>query len=331
MTKFFINCDWGTTHFRLRLASLDSASITAEHSTDEGVNQVAKRAGGADRPTEFEAVLARGLRGLAESFGAPLDPLPVVISGMASSSIGWLELPYAAVPWRLDGSDTVWRELAPITVEGQAHRVLLLSGVRTPTDVMRGEETQALGLFQLESLRMLTQRAVAILPGTHSKHLQIAGGAVIDFQTFMTGELFDVLGRHSILRHSIGDVARLANDQPTEQLASFVAGVRRARDVPLSATLFQVRTRQLLDETSSEANRAFLSGVLIGSELEYLRQAADRDVPIVLAGAEPIARFYEEACQALGLGDRLVTLGRRDVDRLSALGQALVVRRLGFV
>lgn len=330
MTKFFVNCDWGTTHFRLRLASLANAAIVTELASDEGVNDVSRRAVAADRPADFEAVLASGLRGLAKSFSSPLGPLPVVISGMASSSIGWHELPYAELPWRLDGSDAVWRELEPLTVDGQLHRVLLLSGVRTHFDVMRGEETQALGLFQLDPVRPLAERAVVILPGTHSKHLQITAGAITGFQTFMTGELFEVLGRHSILRHSISEAPAASDDQPPEQLASFVEGVRRAGDFPLSAALFHVRTRQLLDEMPPEANRAFLSGVLVGSELGYLRRTVDHDAPILLAAAGPIASFYEEACNALGLNDRLVLVEQGHVDRLSALGQALVARRQGF-
>ena len=34
-------------------------------------------------------------------------------------------------------------------------------------------------------------RALVIIPGTHSKHLSIDDGRVNDFQTFMTGELFE--------------------------------------------------------------------------------------------------------------------------------------------
>ena len=330
MTKFFVNCDWGTTHFRLRLASLADASIAGEYRTDEGVAEVARRAAAGGRPAEFETVLRSGLRELAKSFDGPIGRPPVVICGMAGSSVGWHELPYAHVPWRLDGSDAIWRQLEPLADDGGLHRVLLLSGVRTPHDVMRGEETQALGLFRIESVRPFAERAVVILPGTHSKHLQVTGGAITGFQTFMTGELFDVLGRHSILRHSIGEAPAAADDLPAEDLASFLDGASQAGDVPLSAALFRVRTRQVLDGARPEANRSFLSGVLVGSELAALRQTVAPDVPIVLAAPAPLASFYAAACQALGLHDRLAIVEASEVERLSALGQACFLRRMGL-
>ena len=52
-------------------------------------------------------------------------------------------------------------------------------------------------------LAALRKRSLLILPGTQSKHIQIENQSVIDFRTFMTGELFEVLGRHSILRASV--------------------------------------------------------------------------------------------------------------------------------
>jgi 2-dehydro-3-deoxygalactonokinase len=273
---------------------------------------------------------------------AHLDSAPVIISGMAGSSIGWLELPYARVPWRLDGSDSLWRELEPVAGPRGLHRVILLSGVRTATDVMRGEETEALGLFQLDSVagpshrgthttRPLPERSIVIMPGTHSKHLHVEAAAIVDFETFMTGELFEVLGRHSILRHSIGDAGPPEQYPSTECAAAFKDGVRLASELPLSAALFRVRTRDVLDAAGAHQNRAFCSGLVIGGELAYLRHRAGSEVPIVLCATGPLAEQYAAALDSLGLGGRLNVIPSCDAKRLSALGQALVARHLGLV
>jgi hypothetical protein len=124
----FVSCDWGTTNFRLRLVGGPAA---AEVRTDDGAAKLA--ALGGDRAAVFRDTLFRGLTQL----GAPED-WPVVVSGMASSTIGWRELPYARLPFALDGGDAVWERVAG--------RVILVSGFRGDSDMLRGEETQALGL-----------------------------------------------------------------------------------------------------------------------------------------------------------------------------------------
>jgi 2-dehydro-3-deoxygalactonokinase len=333
MSEFFIHCDWGTTHLRLRVATVQSGEFAGECCWDEGIARIARRAPASHRAARFREALAGSLQLLGQRSPQALAALPIVISGMASSSIGWQELPYAHVPWRLDGADLVWRELEPLAAGSSRHRVLLISGVRSATDVMRGEETQALGLYQLASTVPLLGRSVAILPGTHSKHLDVRDGSIVSFQTFMTGELFDVLSRHSILRHSVGDLARqepTAPDLGGQRRGPFLAGVRDAGTLPLSAMLFRARTRQVLDGADAASNADYLSGLLIGAELSYLAGAEHRETPLILCAGAAVATQYAAACEALGLAGRLTLVPPADVERLSALGQCCLLRRLGL-
>src|SRR5579864_1871512 len=114
----FVACDWGTSNFRLRWVD---GTVRRELKTGEGTAKLASA--GADRPASFKAVLEAGLKKLK----AP-PAVPVVISGMASSTIGWKELPYAKVPFAFDGRDAVWDRIEP--------RVYLVSGLRTDTEVL---------------------------------------------------------------------------------------------------------------------------------------------------------------------------------------------------
>lgn len=291
----FVSCDWGTTNFRLRLIG---GPVAAEVRTDEGAAKLAAQGG--DRAAAFRETLARGL----ERLGAAAD-LPVVISGMASSTIGWCELPYAHLPFALDGRDAVSRCL-----EGRIH---LISGVRSEDDMMRGEETQALGLAALLGAQ-LPPAAIFLLPGTHAKHLEVRSGAIVALRTFMTGELFDLLARQSVLRHSTEAAASLDRE-------GFLAGVAAARRLPLTAALFQVRTRQVLAQRAAAENASFLSGLLIGAELAEL---AGRQLPVILAAGEPLRTSYALAAEALGI-DRLTCV---EAEPLSALGQEVVLRHV---
>ena len=116
MELSFTSCDWGTTNLRVRIVRDDA--VIKELRTEQGASRLKS-------PEEFRTALGAAM----DSLGATK---PVVISGMAGSSIGWKELPYARLPFRLDGSDAVVNEIEPDT--------FLISGVRSEDDVMRGEE-----------------------------------------------------------------------------------------------------------------------------------------------------------------------------------------------
>src|SRR6202020_1156929 len=82
-------------------------------------------------------------------------------------------------------------------------------------EVMRGEETQVLGVPTL-----LRDGGIACLPGTHSKWVRVEGGRIVSFTTHMTGEAFAALRGHTIL-------GRMMRDGPVDG-APFDAGVRRS-------------------------------------------------------------------------------------------------------
>ena len=88
---------------------------------------------------------------------------------------------------------------------------------------------------------------------------------VLSFRTFMTGELFDVLARHSLLRHSV--------DPSAWDEGSFASAVELGMRDPgtISAHLFSIRSESLLLELGPAAAAARLSGLLIGAELASVR------------------------------------------------------------
>ncbi|MEY2907014.1 MAG: hypothetical protein RLZZ408_1485 [Verrucomicrobiota bacterium] len=284
MKLSFTSCDWGTTNLRARIVRGDQ--VLKEIRTHQGASTLKS-------PGEFRTALGAAM----ESLGADK---PVVISGMAGSSIGWKELPYARLPFRLDGSDAVLVEIEPDT--------FLISGVRSEDDVMRGEETELLGL------EIGREEAVVILPGTHSKHCVLRNGAMVSFRTFMSGELHALLGSHGILRQSVA---------PGWDEAAFLEGIDEATRGALTSSLFKIRTRSLLHRKSPESNGSYLSGLLIGSEL----LALPKDMPFVLAAAGKIAAPYRIAFHALGLDTRSRILSDAEAAALAVRGQRKILER----
>ncbi|HVR75329.1 MAG TPA: 2-dehydro-3-deoxygalactonokinase, partial [Planctomycetota bacterium] len=148
----FLSADWGTSSLRLRWVGLQPLRILGEIRGDAGAASVEARAAaaGVDRAGVFAETLRSWIERLGSEAGERIAPdgpdrllsLPVVVSGMASSSIGWRELPYATLPFPLDGRGLIAESLGL-----DDHAVHILSGVRGDVDVMRGEETEILGLL----------------------------------------------------------------------------------------------------------------------------------------------------------------------------------------
>ena len=198
---FAISCDWGTTTFRIRLLRDGPGAgprVLAERTSASGIAAFAPRAEG-----EYRAFLAVEIPALFAAAGTAPQHAPVILSGMITSSLGWKQPPYAQLPFPLDGSAAVIERDRLETGHG-THELVFVSGVRGADEVMRGEECELIGLYGQPESVPFRDSSVAILPGTHSKTLEIGAGRVNTFRTFLTGELFDVLCRHSILRHSVG-------------------------------------------------------------------------------------------------------------------------------
>lgn len=88
MAKTFYSCDWGTTHFRLRLVEKGSARVIDKVKTTEGVASLAKEDTAEARTAGY---VSSHTREFARRNGIRGDCC--VISGMASSYRGWKALP----------------------------------------------------------------------------------------------------------------------------------------------------------------------------------------------------------------------------------------------
>ncbi len=320
-TQLF-SCDWGTSSFRLRLVDRRGGEVLGEIASASGVRVIATsladQASPADRAAAFRQTLQSAIASLPDSGRFISAGTPVVVSGMASSSIGWHELPYAPLPFAVDGSHAVCEWLT-IRVQDRELPVLLVSGLASETEILRGEETQLIGLLALPEFGALTGDCFVVLPGTHSKHTRVRSGSVVGLQTYMTGELFQVLQQHSVLRFTTGGDADRFDE------AAFLEGAIAARDHGVLRMLFQTRTRGVLGRQDGPANRNYLSGLLIGGELAELGREPGA-APILLA-AGAMGPAYEAAGRAVGLGDRLVVATRQQLETAVVRGHRQLLDR----
>ncbi len=336
----FLSCDWGTSSLRLRLVATSPVRVEAEIASDDGAARIhtaalqaaPARGGKSDRASEeerarrFEARLIERLDELERRSGASIAGLPVVVSGMASSSIGWRELPYGSVPLELDGAGLPTARLAPIGAG--RHPVVLVSGLRARTDIMRGEEVEALGVLHAKAYRGI-ESTLLILPGTHSKHIRVVDRKLTAFETFMTGELYEVMARHSILQSSVDPSALFGRwwEATPALVEAYRSGVSSSRDRPLSGSLFSVRAHDVLQGESPGWCAAHLSGLLIGAELVDAAQNVVTGTPILLGATGPLRFPYRLACAVLGLEDGITFVAEETMDLAVVSGQQLLLER----
>ncbi len=311
MTHFF-SCDWGTSSFRLRLVEVKELRIIKEVTSDYGITsaykawqdkETAKRG---DRCTFYLNILKEHIQNIEGALDFSVRSFPVLISGMASSSIGMEELSYASLPFQVDGSNAVFRHFPA----NEAHKggVFLISGVRAAHDVMRGEETQLVGACdRLEKYVQNNKEAeqVFVFPGTHSKHIYINNARIREFKTFMTGEYFDLLRHKSILSHGVSDVQDFKNPK---NLQSFKKGVLESLATNLLNATFKVRANHLFGYLDTEENSSYLSGLLIGHELRDLIPLKGTNTSVYLVGESGLLELYKEAILEVGLKDNLQQL-----------------------
>ncbi len=352
--SMFISCDWGTSAFRLRVVDTSTPGsaphgggslpvVLATLSTSAGIaaTHAAWEASGlpfTERVAFYREVLEKAIGELAgraqaggwnheaanDASGRDLHGIPVVISGMVSSSIGMLELPYRPLPFDASGADLRPTTLPPTAASPRT--LLLLPGVRSADDVMRGEETQLIGCGAAN----VPGERVFVFPGTHSKHIIVRNGRAVDFKTYMTGELFGLLARQSILAGSVTAGPAAAAGLP----AAFYAGVAAARESGLLHNAFLTRTNHLFDKYGKEDNYHFLSGLLIGEELrELLGHPRENGAafssrsfrPITLVASSPLREAYAAALARLGVGQPTVI----DADEALVAGHCATIARFG--
>lgn len=288
----FISCDWGTTSFRLRLVDAGTRSVLAEVRSNQGIAETHSqwRQQSDDEGKRiffYQSVLQHHLAHLQEQVNYTLQDLPIIVSGMASSNIGMVELPYKELPFAVDGSDI---ELTTIgATDSFKHVLVLISGVKSGSDVMRGEETQLMGC-EFHS----GEECVYIFPGTHSKHVYVKNRVVTAFKTYMTGEFFQLLSQRSILAKSV-DENQSFNE---EAFKKFEAGVEQSMHGNILNNAFHVRTNHLFGKYTKEENYHYLSGLLIGTELNELSRGV---TPVTIVANEVMRNYYVAALQTLAV------------------------------
>ena len=270
--------DWGTTNLRAYAIAGDGTVI----------DQAQSGAGLRSNPADYSDCLATMI-------GTWLDqdsPINILLSGMVGSPTGWQEVPHVVSPAALPQLAAK----ATLVAQLHDHPVWIVPGVMGTgmsglPDVMRGEETQFFGAQRLCADQHARQPDIWCFPGTHNKWIP-SGENIDHFSTTMVGEFFELIQEHSLLAQSL-DQSVCAN-QP-----AFLRGLETARKAGgLLHHLFSVRTLQLTGAQEKAEGLEYLSGVIIGHDIDAQLRKPSQNVGIVASSS--LAHKYQIALEALG-------------------------------
>ena len=329
--SLFIAGDWGTTHLRLYLFQHHHGqplTILASQ-MGPGVAQLKSQV-----ESQVESNFEQVFFDLAGHWLDKHGPMPVILSGMVGSNIGWHAAPYIDCP--ASGKQIVAGRIA---FNARGIEFSIISGLRTTNplgtpDLMRGEELQLLGWMGAVDgpENTLESAQLVVLPGTHNKWALVRGGKIETFVTALTGELYSLLQNHSVL------IANAESADFSDDI--FMQGVKLATTLEsgqLLQALFATRSRQVSGELSELHASSYLSGLLIGSDVVGSlalmekkivgKQIVDKQIAaissIVLIGDSALSRCYQLALESVGIKAEL-----RDATEIAVSGYEAIYRAL---
>ena len=245
---------------------MDNNHVIDHVSTQEGMKFVDQN--------EFKKTLIKNI----DAWNNKFDIKVVIASGMVGAKQGWIEVPYINSP--CDIRNLNFKSLK-ILDDVKIH---ILSGVSqfNPSDVMRGEETQIAGFL----LNNVDFNGSICLPGTHSKWVNMNSYNIQEFTTFLTGELYEIVKKYSILNHTLNTTE--LDDEIVKSSAKLII----ENPSFISNKLFEIRADNLLKNSNQTSNNSKLVGYLLGIELSGSRTYWE-DKDLVIIGSSNLNKYYE--------------------------------------
>ncbi len=232
----------------------------------------------------------------------------IIASGMITSEHGLMELPHLKAPVGPAElhNGMVRAEIPEITsIPFSFIRGVRCGGDPLSTDMMRGEETELMGIIGEDPA------GVYLLPGSHAKVVRVDdAGKITNFVTTLTGEMIHALSTETILKSSLKLDSALCRE-------ALLEGFDAKMQYGLNATLFKVRTMKSLFGRSDSEVYSFFLGAVLSDEISAVGLMNPERIVIggkrQLREAEAILLEACAKCEAVCLSDD-------EVDNSTAIG-----------
>lgn len=200
------------------------------------------------------------------------DVEKIIASGMITSEYGLCPLKHIEAPV---GIDELHKSMHEMVIEDISdipfvfiRGVKLFGGTVDTSDVMRGEETELMGLIDSE------EDGVYVLPGSHSKIISVKNNKIVSFSTMMTGEMIAALSKNTILKASFD----LSEASLVEEY--LFKGYEYCCQKGINEALFKTRVLDTVFGRNNDELYSFFMGVVLCDEIKSIIKADARRVVI---------------------------------------------------
>lgn len=315
-SPFCIAVDWGTSNLRAYLLDDEGQSLDQKESPKGILNVV---------PGQFETVLRNLIGDWLQ------EDVPILMAGMVGSRTGWQEVDYLTCPLKLDllGEKLHWLETSlpcPVAiVPGLQGR-----GVSGCNDIMRGEETQLIGVLDWLQSHGAKQDVLCCMPGTHCKWVRIEKGCINKFSTTFSGELFANINRDSSLVRGLPSSDEL-------DVEAFKLGLKTSQTQGgLLHHLFSARSNYINQELVPDQVRDYLSGIVIGHDVKDMlavihpKACQIHAEKVHLIGSDSLCKRYGLALDLMGIAHQFIEAGDASRRGLKCLAEQNKTRIQAF-
>lgn len=296
--------DGGTTNLRVTAVDAADHRVLARASADGGVRVTAVEGHNGHLKQSLKRCIDEVL---AESRASVTEITQCVAYGMITSNMGLKEIPHLIAPAGIRELHSGMRQAlfpeilpVPFTFIPGVKNIAdgADPGAVSRMDMMRGEETEAVGLFDL--LRP-GKTAVFVLPGSHNKFVRMDGqGRILGCMTSVSGELLDAVSHHTVLADSVGRGFCSAETYSREWV---VRGAEECARSGLGRAAFAGRILNVLSGLKTEEIQSWLLGAVLTEDVRALKAFADpKGVDTVyVAGKAPLQEAFCDVMKANGI------------------------------
>lgn len=293
---YFITIDAGTTNSRLYLINRESNQIIDKVKKEIGIRNVA-----IDQSIKnFQKELSHAMEELITRNSCQLDSIAyIVASGMITSNLGLVEVPYVISPCTVDDFANAsvikdipeFFDLPCVFVPGaknfvQEHTGQSLLENINEYDVMRGEEVEVFGLIEQLGL---TGKGLVILPGSHMKYILIENETILSSLSTLSGEILSAIQKETILSNSLHK--DLLKDIHVEVL---LQGLKAGMSFGFSRALYQIRLLHLFDQLKENDRANYFVGLVLASDMKALNEKYGHETLdwVVVGGSNPLRKSF---------------------------------------
>lgn len=163
-----------------------------------------------------------------------------------------------------------------VITESRMCGLVSIPGVKTVSetlenaDIMRGEETELMGLD------IDISDSLVLLPGSHSKCISVSkDGRINEFHTFLTGEMLYAISNDTILSRTV-DLSVAADKE------YLIMGYKYCEKHGINEALFKTRILDMLFSCTPAQRMGFFTGVILYGEISRIIKLSQKRV--IIAG-----------------------------------------------